>query len=237
MRGEEHRLPVGTRLLDARTELDLHERVESARGFVEHEQVHVDHQGGDQRDLLTVALGVLPSLASRIELESVAQLVTPGCVVPAPHPAEQVEYLGAAQGRPRREITGHERQAPVRLLSLGPRVEAEHVNGTSARPGQAERAPDHGGLARPVRAQEPVDLAGLHGDRQIIERDQGTEPLGQATRLDRRARASSSVHARTVRPPGGEPWCRRGVVMTAPRVGAGREQPLPGSVRPRPRPS
>ena len=118
------------------------------------------HERGDQRDLLPVALRVLPTLLRRVELEALAQLVATAGVVAAVHRAEQVEHLAAAQRRPRRELAGHERQAPVRLLALGPRVEAEDPGRARARPGQAEHRPDRRGLARAVRAEEAVDLAG-----------------------------------------------------------------------------
>ena len=114
-----------------------------------------------QRDLLTIALGVLAPLLRRVELEPLAHLVTPGGVVAAVHAAEQVEHLAAAQGRPGRELAGHERQAPVRLVALGPRIETEHARRARARLGQTEHGPDGRGLPGTVRAQEAVDLAGL----------------------------------------------------------------------------
>ena len=55
----------------------LHERVEPGGGFVEDQQLGVRRQRSDQRDLLTVALGVGPGLLGWFEIESFDELGSP----------------------------------------------------------------------------------------------------------------------------------------------------------------
>ena len=73
----------------------LHERVQAAGGLVQHEQVGPGHEGGDEDDLLAVALGVLADLLGGVEVEALDELVPVGGVDLALHPAQEVERLGA----------------------------------------------------------------------------------------------------------------------------------------------
>src|SRR5262249_20170405 len=77
-------------------------------------------------------------------------------------------------------------------------VLAEHTAPSRRRPGEPEQAPDRGRLARPVRAEEPKDAAGLHRQLETVERPHRPAPpapiaLAQVLYLDDRR------HRRTVR--------------------------------------
>jgi len=50
---------------------------------------------------------------------------------------------------------------------------------------QAEYDPHGGGLARPVRADEAGDLAGLDGERYAVQRQRRPEPLAHPVDFDR----------------------------------------------------
>ena len=62
VRGQEYGLAALFGLEHAVPEGLLHERVESARRLVEHQQVGPGHEAGDEDQLLPVALGVGPYL-------------------------------------------------------------------------------------------------------------------------------------------------------------------------------
>jgi hypothetical protein len=60
--------------------------------------------------------------------------------------------------------------ALAQLGALAPRVEAEHPHRTRVGAAQALQALHRGGLAGPVGANDPEDLAGLHGERDAVHR-------------------------------------------------------------------
>ena len=131
----------------------LHQRIEPARRLVQDEQVGAGHQRGDQDDLLPVALGVGADLLGGIELEPRDQLV-PVRLIDAPlDTAEELKGLGAGEGRPQVRLTGHERQAAVRLDGLAMAVEAEDLAPPLGRVDEPQQQADRRGLARPVGAQ------------------------------------------------------------------------------------
>ena len=153
VRGEEHRLAAVASFTDALPERLLHQRIQPARRLVQDEQVGAGHQRGDQDDLLPVALGVGADLLGRIELEPRDQLV-PVHLIDAPlDTAEELKGLGAGEGRPQVRLTGHERQAAVRLDGLAMAVEAEDLAPPLGRVDEPQQQADRRGLARPVGAQ------------------------------------------------------------------------------------
>jgi O-methyltransferase involved in polyketide biosynthesis len=68
--GEEHGAPRPPLLVDAFAEDLLHQGIQARRGLVEHEQLDVGGQRGDERHLLAVALGVRAALLRRVEVEA-----------------------------------------------------------------------------------------------------------------------------------------------------------------------
>jgi hypothetical protein len=67
---------------------------------------------------------------------------------------------------------------------VAPRVETEHLGPARVGPQEAEQYPDGGGLAGAVGPQEPVHLAGCHGEIEAVERTRGAERLHQFGRDD-----------------------------------------------------
>ena len=122
---EQHRPPVLARLLDAGLEDGLLERVEPRGRLVEHEQLGVGGERGDERHLLAVALRVRAALLGRVELEALEQLRPPLRVEPAAERAEQVDRLAAGERRPQVHVTGHVGEPAVQRDGVVPRVAAE----------------------------------------------------------------------------------------------------------------
>ena len=65
-----------------------------------------------------------------------------------------------------------------------PRVAAEQGDLAPVLAQQAEQDADRGGLARAVRPEVGVHLAGAHGEVQAVKRGRLTEPLDQRVDID-----------------------------------------------------
>ena len=72
----------------------------------------------------------------------------------------------------------------MQLGGVAPGVAPEQPDGAAVGAEQAEEDPDGGGLARPVGAEEAVDLALVHGEVEPVEGGGGAEPLDEAGGLD-----------------------------------------------------
>jgi len=55
----------------------LHQRVQSRGGLVQQEELGLGRERRDERDLLTVALGVRAGLLRRVQIESLHELIAP----------------------------------------------------------------------------------------------------------------------------------------------------------------
>src|ERR1039458_297839 len=95
VRGEEHRLPALLGLLDTVAERHLHQRVQSARGLVEQQQLRARGERGDQLNLLTIALRKRPDLLAGIELKALNERVAIRNVSAAVQAGGGLERLGA----------------------------------------------------------------------------------------------------------------------------------------------
>jgi hypothetical protein len=106
----------------------LYQGIEAGRGLVQQQQLHIGRQGGDDPDLLLVALGVGTTFLRGVEVEALEQFGAPLGVEPATHPPEQVDDLAAGKVRPQRDVAGHVGQAPVQFGGLAPWVPTEQSN-------------------------------------------------------------------------------------------------------------
>jgi len=68
---------------------------------------------------------------------------------------------------------------PAKLIAIALRVPAEHDDLAVVGLAQSHDALDRGGLAGPVRAEDPEDLATLHGERDVLDRDVVAVSLGE----------------------------------------------------------
>jgi len=176
-------LPLG---LDAVVEDLLHQRIQTRGRLIEDEQLHVGGQRRDERDLLSVALGVGASLLGGVEVEALEQVGAAVPVEASAQAAEQVDHLAAGEVRPQGDVTGHVGQAPVQGSCVAPGVAAQQARTTRVRVQQPEQHPQGGGLAGPVGAEEAVHLARGNGEVEVVQGPGAAEELGQAADVDDR---------------------------------------------------
>jgi len=191
---EEYRAALRADRVDLLAEDRFHERVEARGGFVEDEQVDVGGEGGDEGDLLPVALGVGAALLGGVELEALDEGGALGGVEAAAEPAEEVDDLAAGEGGPERDVTGHVGEAAVEGLDVGPRVAAEEDDRAGVGAQQPEEDAQGRGLAGAVGAEEAVDLAGPDLEVEAVEGDGRAEGLVEVADLDRSTH-DMSVHS------------------------------------------
>src|SRR5690606_40663533 len=85
----------------------------AGRRVVEDEERDVGGRGGDDRDLLPVALGVGAALLRRAEVEALDERLPPASVDAAAQPGEEVDRLTAREVRPQGDVARHVGQAVV----------------------------------------------------------------------------------------------------------------------------
>ena len=174
-------LGLGTRL----AERHLHERVEPARRLVQDQQVGAGRERGDELHLLPVALRERAHLLARVELEPLDQHVAVGARrcrragVPRNSSVSAPVRLGQSE-----RLAGDIRHAAVR------RPASVHASSpkSSARPAvgamEPEQQPDGRRLARSIRPQEAIHLAGRDREVERIERERAPVALREDLRAD-----------------------------------------------------
>ena len=193
VRRQEDRLPALARLVDATPELLLHQRVEAARRFVEQQHVGPPRECGHEGDLLPVALGVGPGPLREVEFEPFDEFAAVGLVDAALQSGEQFEALFTGEARPEADVTGHVGQVGVHLGGAG-NVDALDLGAAGRRFDQPEEESERRRLARAVRAEEAEHLALGDVERQIVQRNDRSEPLRQPVHADRRSVSVPSSH-------------------------------------------
>ena len=98
-------------------ELLLHERVQAARGLVEHEQLGVVEERLDQADLLPVAARELARRAVEVRVEALGQLGGRPEPRDAAHGGTEAHELAAGHARVARELAGRACAAATRRTS------------------------------------------------------------------------------------------------------------------------
>ncbi|GFF06678.1 hypothetical protein SM139_1808 [Stenotrophomonas maltophilia] len=98
---------------------------------------------------------------------------------------EEFQVLAHRKVFIQREALGHVADAPAQCLGLLRHGQAEHLDLAGTRFQQAAQHADGGRLARPVRAQEAIDLATRHGQVDIVHGQQIAEAAGQALGMHR----------------------------------------------------
>ena len=179
----------------------FHERVQPGGRLVEHEQLGVGGEGGDEGDLLPVALGVVADPLGRVEVEPLDERGAASLVEPALGRAEDIETLPTRKPRPERDLAGDVGEPRVERRGLAPRVTAEELDVTAAGAHEAEDDPDRRGLARAVGAEEAVHLSGSHVEVEAVEGPDLPEGLGQPLDADD---GSGRIHRVSLLPPGRE---------------------------------
>src|SRR5215467_4056451 len=168
-------------------------RVQAGGELVEHGDARVADQRERDRQPLPLAAGQLaePGVLLARQPEPVQQL-RPRGRVPVER-AVQLERL--ADPQPVRQLALLQLHAEhlAQLGAVPARVKPEHAD----RPGAGDPEPgyalDRGGLPGPVRAEDPEDLPGLDGERNVVDRHRLAVLLMQVPHLDDRCHAAASA--------------------------------------------
>jgi two-component system, NarL family, response regulator NreC len=98
---------------------------------------------------------------------------------------EELECLRASQRRPQERLAGDVGDVSVGVDGLAPGVDAEQLGVPGTRPVQPEQQANRGRLARAVRAEIAVDLAGADPEVELIEGPRASVALRQPGCVDR----------------------------------------------------
>ena len=245
-RGEQDRDALARELGQRVPELAPGDRIHSRRRLVEQQHARLRHQRAGQRQLLlhaaAQAAGQSVEEALHPEHGQVA-LPAPRDLGPghAPQLADVAQVLGHAQVRVQAERLGE----IAHVLARRARRSAEQLGLAGGGLHHAAQDLERRGLARPVRPDEPEDLAHLHLEVDAAHRLGGAVALGQAPRPDRGCgRLARPAHRGTLTgAPGARatPRPRRGsprrpacpASRSPPRRAGGASRPPPASPGPR----
>ena len=100
-------------LADHVREDPLHEGVQARCRLVEDEQVHGRGQGGNERHLLGVALGVGPYFLGGVQVEALDEFILAGAVARSAQARQGVEHLSARECGPQAYRAGHVGEAAI----------------------------------------------------------------------------------------------------------------------------
>ena len=166
-------------------ELGLHEGVEPCGGLIQDQKLDIRRQGGDERHLLPVPLGVGAPLLGGIEVETLQELLFLGLVEPSTKPTEEIDHLAPGEIRPERHIAGDICQPTMQLRGLIPRVPSEESGGAGVTTDQPQQDSDRRRLSRSIGAEEAMYLTGGHLEVEPIEGPNMPEILHQTGDRDR----------------------------------------------------
>ena len=89
--------------------------------------------------------------------------------------AEQVDHLATGEVGPEAHVTGHERETAVQRGRVAPGVQPQDRRLAGLLVQHAQEDAERRRLAGPVRPEEAVDLAGLNGEIELVERPRAAE--------------------------------------------------------------
>ena len=203
--------PLGG-LADRVREDALHEGVQARGRLVEDEQVHGRGQGGHERHLLRVALGVGPHFLGGVQVEALGELLLAGAVARAAQARQGVEHLPAREAGPQAHRPGHVGEAAVDGGCFAGGVHPHDPGTAAVSPIHAEQYADRRSLPSAVGAEETVDLALRDPQVEAVQGLDPPEALDEALSLDEIRQCSIPflfslrARARTPGPPAsGEP--------------------------------
>ena len=110
--------------------------------------------------------------------------------------AQQHEVLGPGQVVVGGGGLAGQRDPAAHRVRLPGHVVAEHPGRPGVGRQQGGEDPYRGGLARPVRPEQPVDGPRRHRQVEAVQRPAGPEPLGEGHRLDRQRRRPTGARLR-----------------------------------------
>jgi hypothetical protein len=180
---QHHRPPALGERADERAHLGHAAGVEPVRRLVEDQQLRVLQQRRGHAEPLPHAEGVRAhAVAGAVGQAGVAQHDAHALLGDAGEAGEHAQVVAAREvGVEGRALDDRaEPRQPVR--GAGRRAEDGRLAGRRA--DQPEQHPQRRRLAGAVRAEQAVDLAAAHPQRQVLDRRRGAVALGQAAGLD-----------------------------------------------------
>ncbi len=182
---EKDRLPAVLEALEHIPDLPSRVRVEPGRGFVEKDDLGiVDERGGDPEALLEAAgEGVEAGVGLAAQIGEVHQGVDVG--VASEYPRVVPQALAHGDPVERAEVL-REHADPPDDLGLGPGdVQPEHGDLSRRRIADRFDDLDRDALAGAVGAEERENLALVDGERNVVDRKEGTVTLAEPVHHDR----------------------------------------------------
>ena len=150
-------------LLDEFHEPVLHQRVQPAGGLVQHQQLGVLHEGGDNGQLLFGALAHPGDGSLGVQLEPLDQFPAAGGRACVPVPLQKVQKLLSAHLLKKGDLAGHIAHLSLDPVPLGPAVQTVDPAAAGPGPDEAHQMADQGGLSGAVGSEKAEDLAALDG--------------------------------------------------------------------------
>ena len=148
-------------------------RVEAGGGLVEDQQARAAQQRGGDAQALAHPVGVAAHavLRPRGQLDDLEHLVDPLPRAATVERGEQFEVLASRQVGVEARRLHEPRDALQRARAVAHRVAPEQLDGALRRHDQAERHAQRGRLAGAVGAEEPVDVAGVDVQVDVVDRE------------------------------------------------------------------
>ena len=187
MRRKKHRRAISAHLSQQRTELALHDRIETTRRLVQHEQLRAMHERLNDPELLAVPSRQRPDRLRQVTGESFGELLAVGDVVTTTQMHQVGQHLHAGQLVVQRKIPGQIPDAAPQPRTRTPRITTPTPAPTrpkdaTDRPtcGSSSTSPHHS--VRESRGPHP------------------SPPRGTTDRSPTSRRSASSPHRNTPRP-------------------------------------
>ena len=193
VRAEQHRAALRHVLREEGVELPLHERVETARGLVEHEQLGSDHQREQEGQLLAVAARELASRLAQVEVEPLRQRTGAGRPTDPVEVTDVVDVVLPGEPRVERDVARDVADPPMQLVTARPGIEPEQLDAARRGPGEPHDDPQRRRLAGAVGPEVAEDLAVLDDEVDATQGLGRTEPLRDAFTADDRDAHTSTV--------------------------------------------
>ena len=174
--GEEHRVALGAMLAHIGDDLRRGLRVETHHGLVEHPQLGLVDERGDDADLLLHAVGVRLDLLvdGKAQFEKVEISLQPLRPVRLGHAVEVgdiVDIFPARQLLVDGVVVGDIAHVHLGLDGILLDVVAAHLDGAALEGKDAGEALDGGGFPRAVLTEEAEDLAGTQFEGNVVDCD------------------------------------------------------------------
>jgi len=198
LRGEQQGDALLDQVADGRPDDLAAARVQAGGRLVEHQELRLDDQAGGQVDPAPLAARhrldqLVAELADVEAVNEGVDLAAGRRLAIAAQPRHQQQVLPRGQVvLERGELPGHGDRA-AHGIGLAHHVVTADDRGPARRRRQGGEHPDHGGLARPVRAEQGENRSGLDPQVNVIDGDEVTEALGQSVGDDGQLRCSHRV--------------------------------------------